>query len=75
MILCVMELETTSLTCGSNSDLVSLENPTPTQASDPDLLDEQAIIFFVEFWTQQLLIVTTMWAVYIAFVLTVRIYP
>ena len=28
----------TTLVCGSNRDLVSLENPTPAQAADPDLL-------------------------------------
>ena len=43
---CVKELENTSLSCGSNSDLVSSENPTPSPAADPDLLvlDEQAIL-------------------------------
>ena len=41
---CVKELENTSLACGSNSDLVSLENPTPSPAADPDLLNEQAIL-------------------------------
>ena len=40
---CVKELENTSLACGSNRDLVSLENPTPSPAADPDLLNEQAI--------------------------------
>ena len=42
---CVKELENTSLACGSNRDLVSLENPTPSP-TDPDLLSlsEQAII-------------------------------
>ena len=40
------ELENTSLACGSNRDLVSSENPTPSPASDPDLLSlkEQAIL-------------------------------
>ena len=41
---CVKELENTSLTCGSDGDLVPLENPTPSPASDPDLLIEQAIL-------------------------------
>ena len=42
---CVKELENTSLACGSNRDLVSSENPTPSPA-DPDLLSlsEQAIL-------------------------------
>ena len=35
----------TSLACGSNRDLVSLENPTPSPDSDPDLLDKQAFLF------------------------------
>ena len=35
---CVKELENTSLSCGSNSDLVSSENPTPSPIADPDLL-------------------------------------
>ena len=34
----------TSLACGSNSDLVSSENPTPSLTADPDLLNEQAIL-------------------------------
>ena len=34
----VKELENTSLACGSNRDLVCLENPTPSPASDPDQL-------------------------------------
>ena len=34
---CVKELENTSLACGSNSDLVSSENPTPGPTADPDL--------------------------------------
>ena len=34
---CVKELENTSLACGSNRDLVSSENPTPSPAADPDL--------------------------------------
>ena len=55
----VKELENTSLSCGSNSDLVSSENPTPSPAADPDLLNEQAI--FVNFWTPLIVtIVTTM---------------
>ena len=33
-----------SLACGSNRDLVSSENPTPSPAADPDLLNEQAIL-------------------------------
>ena len=41
---CIKELENTSLACGSNRDLVSLENPTPSPASEPDLLNEQAIL-------------------------------
>ena len=43
---CVKELENTSLFCGSNSDLVSSENPTPSPAADPDLLvlHKQAIL-------------------------------
>ena len=43
---CVKELENTCLACGSNSDLVSSENPAPSPASDPDLLSvsEQAIL-------------------------------
>ena len=41
---CVKELENTSLACDSNRDLVSLENPTPSPAADPDLLNEQAIL-------------------------------
>ena len=42
----VKELENTSLSCGSNSDLVSSENPTPSPIADPDLLvlHEQAIL-------------------------------
>ena len=40
----VKGLESTSLACGSNRDLVSSENPTPSPASDPDLLNEQAIL-------------------------------
>ena len=43
---CAKEMENTSLACGSNRDLVSLENPAPSPASDPDLLSlsEQAIL-------------------------------
>ena len=41
---CAKELENTSLACGSNSDLVSSENPTLSPAADPDLLNEQAIL-------------------------------
>ena len=41
---CVKELENTSLACGSNRDLVSSENPTPSPTADPDLLNEQAIL-------------------------------
>ena len=42
---CVKELENTSLACGSKTDLVFSENPTPSPA-DPDLLSlsEQAIL-------------------------------
>ena len=45
-LVCVKELENTSLACGSNRDLVSSENPAPSPASDPDLLSvsEQAIL-------------------------------
>ena len=42
--MCVKELENTSLACGSNRDLVSSENPTPSPAADPDLFNEQAIL-------------------------------
>ena len=42
--MCVKELENTSLAYGSTRDLVSLENPTPSPAVDPDLLNEQAIL-------------------------------
>ena len=41
---CAKELENTSLACGRYSDLVSSENPTPSPAADPDLLNEQAIL-------------------------------
>ena len=41
---CVKELENTGLACGSNRDLVSSENPTPSPAADPDLLNKQAIL-------------------------------
>ena len=40
--MCVKDLENTSLACGSNRDLVSSENPTPSPAADPDLLNEEA---------------------------------
>ena len=40
----VKELENTSLACDSNRELVSLENPTPSPAADPDLLFEQATL-------------------------------
>ena len=43
--MCVKELENTSLSCGSNSDLVSSENPTPAPAAEPDLLQERAVLF------------------------------
>ena len=43
----VKELENTSLAYGSNRDLVFLENPTPSPAADPDLLNKHAI--FCEF--------------------------
>ena len=33
-----------SLACGSNRDLVSSENPTPSPAADSGLLNEQAIL-------------------------------
>ena len=56
---CVKELENTSLACGSNRDLVSSENPTPSPAADPDLLTNRQ--FFVNFWTSLIVtIVTTM---------------
>ena len=42
---CVKELENTSLSCGSNSDQVSSENPTPAPAAEPDLLQERAVLF------------------------------
>ena len=59
-VVCVTELEKTSLACGSNSYLVPSENQTPSLASDPDLLNEQQ--FFVNFWTPLIVpIVTTMW--------------
>ena len=41
---CVKELENTSLACGGDRDLVSSENPTPSPAADPDLLNKQAIL-------------------------------
>ena len=41
---CVKVLENTSLASGSNRDLVSSENPTPSPAADPYLLNEQAIL-------------------------------
>ena len=43
---CIKGLENTctSLACDSNRDLVSSENPTPSPAADPDLLNEQAIL-------------------------------
>ena len=46
LIMCVKELENTSLACSSNRDLVSSENLAPSPASDPDLLSvgEQAIL-------------------------------
>ena len=40
---CVKKLENISLACGSNRDLVCSENPTPSPAADPDLLNEQVI--------------------------------
>ena len=36
---CVKKLEETSLACGSNRDLVSSQNPTPSPDADPDLRD------------------------------------
>ena len=42
---CVKELENTSLVCGSDSDLESLDNPTPAPAVEPDLLHERAVLF------------------------------
>ena len=41
---CVKELGNTSLACGSNRDLVSSENPTPSPAADSDLFNDQAIL-------------------------------
>ena len=43
--MCVKELENTSLVCGSDSDLVSSDNPTPAPAVEPDLLHERAVLF------------------------------
>ena len=41
----VKELENTSLTCGSNRDLVSLEGATSSPVSDPDIsMNEQTIL-------------------------------
>ena len=37
--MCAKELENISLSCGSNSDLVSSENQTPSPAADPDTID------------------------------------
>ena len=43
--LCVKELENTSPVGGSNRDLVSLEDPTSSPDSDPDLsINERAIL-------------------------------
>ena len=42
--MCVKELENTSLACDSNRDLVSSENPTPSPASDPDLLTNRQFL-------------------------------
>ena len=42
---CVKELENTSLVCGSDRDLESLDNPTPAPAVEPDLLQERAVLF------------------------------
>ena len=42
--LCVKELGNISLACGSNRDLVSSENPTPSPTADPYLFNEQAIL-------------------------------
>ena len=42
---CVKELENTSLVCGSNRDLESSDNPTQVTAAEPDLLQEQAVLF------------------------------
>ena len=43
--LCAKNLENTSTkSCGSSGDPVSLENPTPAPASDPDLLNEQSTL-------------------------------
>ena len=42
--MCAKKLVNTSLACGSNRNLVSSENPTPSPAADPDLLNEQAIL-------------------------------
>ena len=43
--MCVKELENTSLACGSDRDLESLDNPTPAPAVEPDLLQEWAVLF------------------------------
>ena len=40
----VNELENTSRVCGSDRDLVPLENPTPTPAADLDLSNERKIL-------------------------------
>ena len=45
----VKELENISLACGSNRDLVSSENTTPSPASDPDLLSLNEQAFLCEF--------------------------
>ena len=56
----VKELENTSLACGSNTDLVSLENPTPSPA-DPDLLSLSKQAILCEILDIIVTIVTTMW--------------
>ena len=40
-----VELEYTSLVCGSERDLESSDNPTPAPAVEPDLLQERAVLF------------------------------
>ena len=54
---CVKELENKSLVCGRNRFLESLENPTPTPAAEPDLLDKWAVLLI--FWTKQTNVIVT----------------
>ena len=55
---CVKELENTSLTCGSNRDLESSDNPTPAPVAEPDLFQEQAVLF--DFLPKQLIVTIVM---------------